>query len=219
MSINARGLPAARHTERTGPHSHFAMLQQLPWKMLGDNRYERRYVKWLRHVIVATGIQAFLAIFGCRVGGQRHDRVGISSFPQLPSCFVAVHDRHLDVHQNDIEGTVSLLCCQGKIDGNLSIFCHRNVGSSFSKYMDDQRWLSRPSSTSRIRQFSLLPMLVQIASLLSSESQSGIAYRASKLPVELENQANKGHGVAKSRAAQEKLGRNQGGLIKVRWTA
>jgi hypothetical protein len=46
--------------------------------MLGDNRYERRYVKWLHQVIVATNIQAFLAISGRRIGGQRNDRVGIS---------------------------------------------------------------------------------------------------------------------------------------------
>ncbi len=101
--------------------------------MLGDNRYERRWGKWFGHVIVAASLDAFLMIFGHRIGRQCNDRIGMSCFPQLPSCFVAVHDRHLDIHQNDIEGPVSLLCRQGKIDGNLSILCYRNFGPSLSK--------------------------------------------------------------------------------------
>ena len=46
--------------------------------MLGENRYERRYVKWLRHEISAPGIQAFLAIFGRRIGSQHDDQTGVS---------------------------------------------------------------------------------------------------------------------------------------------
>ena len=95
-------------------------------------------IEGLADIVIAANLDTFLAIFGRRIGGQRNDRVGISCFPQLPSCFVAVHDRHLDVHQNDIEGTASLLCCQGKIDGNLSIFCHRNFGTRLPQNVDNK---------------------------------------------------------------------------------
>ena len=50
----------------------------------------------------AAGIQALLLIASHGVGGESDDRNFKPPFPQRPRRGVAVHDRHLHVHQNDV---------------------------------------------------------------------------------------------------------------------
>ncbi len=56
---------------------------------------------------------------------------------------MAIHDRHLDVHQNNVETTFSLLCCRGKSDGNVPIFCHYHLSPSFLEYAGNQPLVGR----------------------------------------------------------------------------
>ena len=132
---------------------------------------------------------------------------------QLTSCFVAVHDRHLDIHQNNIEGTVGLLCCHGESTATCPFSPSETSAGLFEVHGQSMR-MSRPSSTSKIRQFSLLPVCSVSRFAPFSESRSRTPptkRRGCPLNLQPGKQAKL---PAKSRTAQEGLRQSQGELIK-----
>jgi hypothetical protein len=68
---------------------------------------ELEVVERLGDEVVHPRFQAALPLAGHRVGGHRDDRqrgdAGIGVAPNVLGGFVAVHDRHLAVHQHEIE--------------------------------------------------------------------------------------------------------------------
>ena len=56
----------------------------------------------LGQVVVHPRVQALLPVTAERVRGHRHDRAAQPATAQLPRCFVAVHARHLAVHQDQV---------------------------------------------------------------------------------------------------------------------
>ncbi len=59
----------------------------------------------LRDVVVGPGVDAALAFAGSRLAGDRDDREGLEPVdrPDGADGLVAVHDRHHDVHQHDVD--------------------------------------------------------------------------------------------------------------------
>jgi hypothetical protein len=64
-----------------------------------------RFVDGLRNVVVHTGGDAAIAIALHGVGGHGHDDVALSgcfTAANFGGCLIAVHHRHLTVHEDDV---------------------------------------------------------------------------------------------------------------------
>ena len=98
-------------------------------------------------VVGAAAGQALLAVFGHGVRGEGDDREREPAAAQFRGGGVAVHHRHLHVHQDQVERLR-----RRQVDRD----CGRSRRSrpsapAIRRCVESSRWLSRPSSASRMR--------------------------------------------------------------------
>src|SRR6266481_2189490 len=88
---------------------------------------------WLRDVIIHPGVEAFLAVAGESVGGDADNNRTMGAAlapPDLTRCRVAVHLRHLTIHQDEVvEGVAMAFEGDAAILGNLRMVTHQTEHS------------------------------------------------------------------------------------------
>ena len=110
-------------------------------------------------VVVAAGRQAFFAVADHGMGGQGHDRPLPAVLAEPPRGFVAVHSRHLDVHENQVVGPPFGLRLLGHVAGRLAVLGHFDFEVHLPQQLDEtMRWMSgvvfrqqQPAAQRRLR--------------------------------------------------------------------
>ncbi len=98
----------------------------------------------LEQVVVAAGIEAFLAVLDQRMRRHGDDGGGIASLAQLPRGLVSVQHGHLHVHQDHVERFARLGGGQGGFDGKLAVLDRHHVGTGVSQSERDQLLIVQP---------------------------------------------------------------------------
>ena len=114
--------------------------------MRGDCLNQACAIDRLGQMAVAARGQATLGIALHGVGRQGQDRTGVAAVAQGARRLVAVHFRHVDVHEDHVERL-----SPGPLDGDPAIVGHLDVGAGFAEERADETRLSRPSSASKMR--------------------------------------------------------------------
>ncbi len=93
-------------------------------KVPGENAPQFFHEHRLGEVVVATGGKAFLAVAHHGMGGQGHDGAAPPLLAKPAGGLVAIHFRHLDVHQNQIVGPALGLRLFRHFTGRAAILYH-----------------------------------------------------------------------------------------------
>ena len=88
----------------------------------GDHGQELGHIDGFGSVFITADAEAALAILGHGVGSEGDDWTRIGGLSEFSGGGVAVHDRHLHVHEDDIEGVAGAGGVHGDIDGLAAVF-------------------------------------------------------------------------------------------------
>lgn len=86
------------------------------------------------------------------VCGQRNDLPGVAPLTQQLGCFVAAHERHLDVHEDDVERIVVAARARAASTAGFPSFTAVISAPLFLRMPTTRTWFVGLSSASRIRQ-------------------------------------------------------------------
>ena len=111
--------------------------------VFGEGGEEFLALDGLGGIVVAAGVEAFLAIAGHGMGRERHYPTGVTFFAQGDGGFITVHDRHLHVHEDEVEGLAGFSGGSCGVYGLFAVIDDCHFGAGFLKDMCDQSLVVR----------------------------------------------------------------------------